>query len=169
MNAQKNVGEDAPEIGDITRLSPEETRAYFPLLSEESYEAVHVSGAARVNGRALRDALLRASGKRGAVMVHGDASLTFEGDTVTGVEVDGQKLQADEVIVTAGAWAKPLFQPLGIQFLSRPQKAQIVHLDVEGAETADWPGHYAAEQSIYAVFRWRAHDYWSYARNGRRV
>ncbi|MYL39466.1 NAD(P)/FAD-dependent oxidoreductase [Halobacillus litoralis] len=131
--------EDAPEIGDITRLSPEETRAYFPLLSEESYEAVHVSGAARVNGRALRDALLRASGKRGAVMVHGDASLTFEGDTVTGVEVDGQKLQADEVIVTAGAWAKPLFQPLGIQFLSRPQKAQIVHLDVEGAETADWP------------------------------
>lgn len=54
--------EDAPEIGDITLLTSEETNALFPPLSGE-YAAVHISGAARVDGRALRDSLLRASQK----------------------------------------------------------------------------------------------------------
>lgn len=48
---------DAPEIGEITRLTAEETRERFPLLAE-GYASVHISGAARVDGRALRDALL---------------------------------------------------------------------------------------------------------------
>ncbi|MBK5515615.1 hypothetical protein JFT70_13420 [Bacillus sp. TH11] len=45
--------EDAPEIGEITRLSAEETKKLFPALSEE-YSSVHISGAARVNGRLLQ-------------------------------------------------------------------------------------------------------------------
>ena len=46
---------------------------------------------------------------------------------------------ADRIIVTAGAWAKELLQPLGVQFLVSPQKAQIVHLEMPGMETGDWP------------------------------
>lgn len=52
--------EDAPEIGEITRLSAEETKKLFPALSEE-YSSVHISGAARVNGRLLRNALISAA------------------------------------------------------------------------------------------------------------
>lgn len=49
--------EDTPEIGEITRLSAEETKKLFPALSDE-YSSVHISGAARVNGRLLRNALI---------------------------------------------------------------------------------------------------------------
>lgn len=55
---------DAPEMGEITRLNEEETRHLFPLLGE-GYHSVHISGAARVDGRALRDALIRSAERRG--------------------------------------------------------------------------------------------------------
>jgi D-amino-acid dehydrogenase len=136
--AQKRRDDGAPEIGEITRMSSKEAKKLFPPLAD-GYEAIHVSGAARVNGRELRNALLRVAEKNGVKRIHGDASLTFEGNKVTGVEVDGIHHTADEIIVTAGAWAKPILKPLGIEFLVHPQKAQIVHLDMEGADTKDWP------------------------------
>ena len=46
--------DDAPEIGDIRQLNASETSELFPPLSEE-YESVLISGAARVNGRALTE------------------------------------------------------------------------------------------------------------------
>lgn len=55
---------DAPEIGVITRLSAGQTRERFPLLAE-GYASVHISGAARVDGRALRDALLHSAQQQG--------------------------------------------------------------------------------------------------------
>src|SRR5690606_17553791 len=57
--------EDAPEIGELTILSDLEAKQKFPLLSE-GYQALHVSGAARVDGRELRNALLRAAQRNGA-------------------------------------------------------------------------------------------------------
>ncbi|UOQ91598.1 FAD-binding oxidoreductase [Halobacillus shinanisalinarum] len=129
---------DAPEMGEITRLSPAETQAMFPPLAEE-YGAVHMSGAARVDGRALRDALLRAAKRKGAVFVKGDASLLVEGGQVKGVKTEADTLYADRVIVAAGAWAKELVQPLGVNLLVHPQKAQIVHLELPETNTNDWP------------------------------
>ncbi|MCM3738429.1 FAD-binding oxidoreductase [Bacillus cytotoxicus] len=130
--------EDAPEIGEITRLSPTETKKLFPPLSEE-YGAVHISGAARVNGRALRLALVNAAKKHGAVYLKGNASLKHEDNRVIGIEVNGETLTADQVIVTAGAWANELLQPLGINFLVTFQKAQIVHLHIPDMNTDNWP------------------------------
>lgn len=130
--------EHAPEIGEITRLSPSETQALFPPLSEE-YGAVHVSGAARVNGGKLRKALIQAAQKNGANVLHGDASLLHEGQKVTGVELDGETHFADQVMVTAGAWAKELIKPLGVTFNVSSQKAQIVHLEIPDTETGEWP------------------------------
>ncbi|BCB02296.1 NAD(P)/FAD-dependent oxidoreductase [Bacillus sp. KH172YL63] len=130
--------EEAPEIGELTLLTSEETRQRFPLLSEE-FKAVHVSGAARVDGRRMRDALLNGAKKHGATVRCGDASLRCENKEITGVNVGEEVLEADGVIVTAGAWAGELFQPLGINFLVSSQKAQILHLEVSNEETGDWP------------------------------
>ncbi|TCP30914.1 D-amino acid dehydrogenase small subunit [Scopulibacillus darangshiensis] len=130
--------EDAPEIGDITRLSSAETRGIFPLLAE-GYGSVHVSGAARVNGRALRQSLVNAAKKHGATLVHGDAAIVHHNKKVTGVTVNGEVLPADQVIVTTGAWAKEVLQPLGITFLVTTQKAQIIHLEMPGADSNKWP------------------------------
>ena len=129
---------EAPEIGEVTRLSPKETKAFFPLLSEE-FGSIHVSGAARVNGKALCEALISAAKKNGATYIQADAQLTFEGNQVTGVQYEGNTLEANQVLVTAGAWAKELLQPLGIHFKIEPQKAQIIHLDQQKSETNSWP------------------------------
>ncbi|MET3699686.1 D-amino acid dehydrogenase small subunit [Bacillus oleivorans] len=130
--------QDTPEIGDIQILSPEETKSYFPLLSDE-FGAVFVSGAARVNGRALRNALIQSAVQLGAKLLKDDARLDFQGSRVTGVKLKDKKVNADCVIVTAGVWAKDLLKPLGIEFLVTPQKAQIVHLQVLETETSEWP------------------------------
>lgn len=131
--------EDAPEIADITRLDAKETHERFPLL-EENFQSVYISGAARIDGRALRDALIRSAQRNGAVLINGDATLQYESDRVTGVVVDGKVISADEVIVCAGAWANELLKPLGIDFKVHYQKAQIMHLQVhDREETGNWP------------------------------
>ncbi|MCK1993444.1 FAD-binding oxidoreductase [Peribacillus muralis] len=130
--------EDAPEMGTITLLSPLETKELFPPLAHE-FAAVHVSGAARVDGRALRDSLLRASQKNGAKFMYGEAILTYEDSQVTGVTVEDEFLAADKVIICAGAWASELLKPLGVNFKVSFQKAQIIHLQLPNTSTNDWP------------------------------
>lgn len=130
--------QDSPEIGEINRLSPTETKTLFPPLSEQ-YSSVQISGAARVNGRALRRSLLNAARKHGAVILQGSAELVYKDNKVIGVHVDGRTLLGDQIIVTAGAWANELLQPLGVHFLVTYQKAQIVHLHVRDMDTSTWP------------------------------
>ncbi|MFC0524483.1 NAD(P)/FAD-dependent oxidoreductase [Pontibacillus salicampi] len=130
--------EDTPEMGSITKLSREETHALFPLLADE-YSALHIGGGARVNGRAMRDALIQAAEKHGAVRVHGQAQLTHEEDEQVGVIVNGKEVVADDVLVTGGAWAKQLLEPLGLSFQVTYQKAQIIHLQTNEFQTDDWP------------------------------
>jgi D-amino-acid dehydrogenase len=130
--------QDAPEIGEITRLTPAETKKLFPPLSEK-YGSVHISGAARVNGRALRNSLVNASRKYGAHFLQGDASLVHKENRIFGIQIEERILQADQVIVTAGAWANELLLPLGLRFLVRFQKGQIAHLHLPDADTESWP------------------------------
>lgn len=130
--------EDAPEIGAIRQLDQQETNELFPPLSAE-YASVHVTGGARVNGRLLRDALLNAAQKHGASMVNGDAELEYTRGKVTGVRAGDTKYEADSIILTAGAWAPELLEPLGLELHISPQKAQIIHLMLEDTETESWP------------------------------
>lgn len=130
---------DAPEIGDITRLNEQVTQELFPLLAE-GYHSVHISGAARIDGRALRDALIRSAQRKGAILIDGDAALQYQSNRATGAAVGGESFSSDEVIVCAGAWAHQLLQPLGIHFKVSYQKAQIMHLQVpDRQDTGTWP------------------------------
>ncbi|MDR7074350.1 NAD(P)/FAD-dependent oxidoreductase [Fictibacillus barbaricus] len=130
--------EDAPEIGEISILSPEETRKLFPPLSEE-YGSVFVRGGARVNGRALRNALTNGAVKHGAKLLYGNASILSENNRIVGIKLDEKSLTADQVIVTAGAWSQELLQSIGVNFKVTPQKAQIVHLEMPNMDTGSWP------------------------------
>ncbi|WP_223590637.1 NAD(P)/FAD-dependent oxidoreductase [Neobacillus bataviensis] len=130
--------EDAPEIGEITILSPAETKELFPPISGE-YGSVHVSGGARVNGRDLRKALINASLKNGARFLRGNASIISTNNRISGICLAKETLVTDTVIVTSGAWAKEILEPLGVHFLVKPQKAQIVHLEMLEADTSSWP------------------------------
>lgn len=131
--------EDAPEIGELTILTDLEAKEKFPLLSE-GYHALHVSGAARVDGRELRNALLRAAKRNGAQMIEGDAILEQNNYEIKGVRVGQQTFTADEVIVCAGAWSNALLHSLGIMIQVHYQKAQIMHLQLASpASTEQWP------------------------------
>jgi D-amino-acid dehydrogenase len=130
--------EDAPEIGEVTVLSPAETQRLFPPIADE-YGSVFVSGGARVNGRSLRNALVSAAVKNGASLLNGDASIIYENNRALGIKLEGKTLLADKVIVTAGAWSQELLKPLGVNLKVTPQKAQIVHLELPQTETDSWP------------------------------
>lgn len=130
--------EDAPEMGEITVLSEEQTKALFPPLAD-GFGAVHVSGAARVDGRALRSSLLRGAAKHGANIINGHADLVMDGNKVKGVIVNDQMIHSHSVIVTTGVWAKQLLEPIGLHFKVSSQKAQIIHLQLTNMETKDWP------------------------------
>src|SRR5699024_11310727 len=90
---------NSPEIGEISILSPQETKNRFPLL-EEKYSSLYISGAARVDGRQLRSSLIRGAMKNGAAWLSGEATLEHENNVIKGVEVDGEKLESDLVIAT---------------------------------------------------------------------
>lgn len=130
--------EDAPEIGEVTLLDEDETIRMFPLLQPNTYQSIHISGAARVDGQALRQALLSGAIKYGATFIEGSAKLLYKNNAVTGATVNGQTFEADLVITTSGAWMSELLSPLGIDFAVKPQKAQIIHLRVLES-TNSWP------------------------------
>lgn len=130
--------EDALEIGEVSLLDETQTKTLFPLLAD-GFGAVHVSGAARVDGRKLRESLIRAAKKLGASFLKGDARLLFQGKLIYGVEVNGEKIQSAKIVAATGAWMRELFRPLGVNFHVQPQRAQIMHIQMPEAETDGWP------------------------------
>ena len=156
---------EAPEMGDITDVAA--PSALFPPLSA-GLSAIHVPGAARVDGRAVRDALLRAAVHQGAELRTGTATLTPDGTVLlhtatdtpgpkpsAGAQIDGPRalveeagapvgdkgipVAADVVIVAAGAWSGEVCRGLGMEIPVFPRRGQIVHAALDGVDTASWP------------------------------
>lgn len=130
--------EDAPEMGVIERLDAEETKKKFPHAGTE-YGSLYVSGAARVDGRSVRDALISSARKLGAEIVEGNARLMIEEGKVVGAATETQEFRASSIVSSGGAWAPELFLPLGLGMDIVPQKAQILQLQMEDEGTGDWP------------------------------
>lgn len=128
----------APRIGDLSLLATHEAAALFPPLGQ-TYGAIHTSGAARVDGRLLRGALLRAAERHGASVVEGNASLALRGGRAVGAMVDGQLLGADAVLIAGGAWSAELAAALGLRLPVYPQRGQILHLEMPSVDTSRWP------------------------------
>nr|WP_063791985.1 FAD-dependent oxidoreductase [Nonomuraea pusilla] len=52
---------------------------------------------------------------------------------------DGAPLEADVVVVAAGAWSGEVCRPLGVELPVFPRRGQILHATLEGVDTAWWP------------------------------
>jgi D-amino-acid dehydrogenase len=122
----------APDMGDVSAIDRPD--GLFPPL-RPGLAALRVGGAARVDGRAVRDALMRAAARHGARTLAGTAALTASGTPLAG----GSPLQADAVVVAAGAWTGEVCRPLGLTLPVGPRRGQIVHAELPGTETAGWP------------------------------
>lgn len=130
--------EKASEIGNIQRLSSKDARKLFPPLHED-LQAVFLSGAARVDGRMLRDAMIRAAKRHKLRLVGGEASLIKEANSIVGVKVKEKVIYADRVIIAAGAWVPNLLKPIGVDIKVEPQRGQIVHITLPNTDTSNWP------------------------------
>nr|WP_042198396.1 FAD-dependent oxidoreductase [Kibdelosporangium sp. MJ126-NF4]CEL23372.1 D-amino acid dehydrogenase small subunit [Kibdelosporangium sp. MJ126-NF4]CTQ96892.1 D-amino acid dehydrogenase small subunit (EC 1.4.99.1) [Kibdelosporangium sp. MJ126-NF4] len=127
-----------PSVGDIEILPVGVPAQRFPVLSGD-LAGLFVSGAGRVDGRVMRDALLRAAERHGARRIRGEAKLVTALSRVTGVRVGGEVIGAHAVVVAAGAWTATLCQAVGIDVPVQPQRGQIAHLKLSGVDTSGWP------------------------------
>ena len=140
-------GRHAAPMGTITSLSPAQAGKAFPPLRKD-LSAVHIEGGARVDGRRITAALLNAAQRLGARLIQAQASPVLTHGRITGVEVEGTVLPTDVVVLTAGAWGDSIMRKIGGHLPVEPQRGQIVHLQLPGQDTQDWPvilppgGHY---------------------------
>ncbi|HFU4464573.1 TPA: NAD(P)/FAD-dependent oxidoreductase [Streptococcus suis] len=124
---------DTPTIGQITTMQGAEITDYLPPLKPDFY-GIHLEGGGRIDGGRLIDILQEEVLKNGGARLHGQAKLL---DAHT-VELDGQKLSADHIILAVGAWLPHILEPLGYEVDVRPQKGQLLELDTQ-YDTNNWP------------------------------
>jgi D-amino-acid dehydrogenase len=137
-DALRSIQAERPEIGAVEVVAAGEPQRQFPPL-DPALAGVWVSGAARLDGRQMRDALLAGAESYGAARLHGQAELTLAGDRVTGVLVGTETVAADAVVVAAGAWTAQVCAPAGWDLPIGPQRGQIIHAEIPGADTSGWP------------------------------
>ena len=147
-----------PEMGDIRVLTGSGAQRRFPPL-RPGLPAVHIPGAARVDGRKVTGALIRAARRAGATVITAHAELACRGGQVAGVLAGGELIEADAVVAATGAWTPSFVEPAGAVVRVTPQRGQIVHLSLtpagpessgpESSGTGQWPvilpagsGHY---------------------------
>lgn len=143
---QRDRGLPAQE--DLHEVSSAEARRMFPPLTEV-LGAIFYRNAARVDGRLLARALQAAAERLGLAVIRGSVSeLVLSAGGAGGVVVGPDTLRAPRVAITGGAWSEAFGAQLGIRIPVSPQRGQIIHLRMRGAETAGWPilsafrGHY---------------------------
>jgi len=120
-------------------ITPAEARARFPPLGPV-LGAIWSPGRARVDGRLLACRLRQAAAARGLQFSAAEVSgFRLRGDRVQGVVIDGEEAPAGHVVIAAGAWSAAFGPAFGAMIPIAPQRGQIAHLDLKGADTRGWP------------------------------
>ena len=128
-----------PASKDLYEISPGDARRLFPPLARV-HRALYYDKAARVDGRLLSDALLRAARQGGLHVKRASVDqLLLSGNSVGGVVANGKTFAAAHVAIAGGAWSPSLGAPLGVQIPVAPQRGQIIHLNLPDLDTAAWP------------------------------
>jgi D-amino-acid dehydrogenase len=155
--ADRRVRHGRPTADEVREISPDEARSLFPPLASP-LRALHDRTGARVDGRLLNQALLRAAARRNvAVMRAGADRLLIDGNRVGGVTAGAQSHRAGHVVISGGAWSKTFAEALGVSIPVEPQRGQILHLHMAGRPTGQWP--------VVHAF----HDHYLVSWNGGRV
>ncbi len=123
----------------IKEISPDEAQALFPPLARP-LRALYDRTAARVDGRLLNQALLKAAARRGLETIHASVDrLVLDRGRITGVNAGAHTYDAGHVVIAGGAWSPAFAAALGVPIAVAPQRGQIIHLSVSDQGTAQWP------------------------------
>lgn len=127
-----------PNLDNITDISPAEAKKLLPILGDV-HAALFISGAARVDGSKMRAALTNAAEALGARIIRGNADVQVKAGRATGIMTQDEAIPVDAIIVAAGAWTNHVLDPTGFRLPINPQKGQIIHIDMPGQDTTNWP------------------------------
>lgn len=127
-----------PSPDDLREVSPRDARRLFPPLGDV-LGAIYFRNAARVDGRLLARSIRSAAEQRGLTAVEGSVErLVLASGRAAGVFLGRDIVSAPLIAITGGAWSATFEEQLGLRIPVQPQRGQIVHLRVSGAETAGW-------------------------------
>ena len=136
---QRRARHGRPTADEVSEIAPEEAREVFPPLARP-LRAMLDRAAARVDGRLLNQALLKAAARRDvAVLRAGVDRVLVEGGRVAGIASGADTHLAGSVVIAGGAWSPVLARPLGLSVAVAPQRGQIIHMHLAGQPTGDWP------------------------------
>lgn len=136
---QERAGDGVPNLGKVSLADEAVVRELCPALAP-GITGIHMSGVGRVNGRLLRDALSQATQRLGGRLLRTSAQVAMQKGRAKGVVTgDGEEIGADAVILATGAWPDAWACLPGQAVAVRPQRGQILHLDLPGSGTANWP------------------------------
>lgn len=129
--------EEAPEIKELTILTPDEIRERIPIYTGEK-RGLLAEGGARVDGKELVDLLIHATQTNGATFISEKATLTQTEDGQWSIQSTSFQAEFDQVILATAAWLPELLEPFNLAVDIRPQKGQLVELQTDW-ETDQWP------------------------------
>lgn len=129
--------QDAPEIGNLEILSPDQIKQRIPIYTEEK-RALFAAGGARVDGKELVQLLVQTAASNGVTTVNERADLDKDADEKYLVQSASVEETFDAVILANSAWLPESLELLGYTVDIRPQKGQLVELETTW-ETDDWP------------------------------
>lgn len=129
--------EDAPDIGELTILDPDDIRELVPIYTGDK-RGLLASGGARVDGKELVDLLVKTATTNGATFISEKAKLEAHENGRWIVQADSVTETFDVVILATAAWLPEILEPFDVKVDVRPQKGQLVELQTAW-ETNDWP------------------------------
>lgn len=133
--------EDAPEIGELAILSPEEIQDKIPIYDKED-SAVWASGGAKVDGGQLVNVLLEKVKANQARIIEERAELTLLDNGKYQVASESHTDTFDKVVLANAAWLSKTLKPLGYDVDVRPQKGQLAELEYNfnySTHSKEWP------------------------------
>ncbi|HEX2057432.1 MAG TPA: FAD-dependent oxidoreductase [Actinomycetota bacterium] len=113
-------------------LEPDEAEARFPWLGTSDGPVLYQPDGGVIAAERAVHAFLRSAAARGAVLR--DETKVLSVDPAAGgvvVETERGPLRADVAVVTAGAWAKELVAPLGVDLPTRPTRETVAYFDLD--------------------------------------
>lgn len=127
---------EAPEIGEITLLTKEETTRTLPLLKE--IPSLKISGGGRLDGQAYLKHLKKVAENQGVTFIPERGEILQKDDHWL-VTTKNTQDTFDFVLVTAGPALKKLLEPIGYSVDIRPQKGQLLEFQTDLSHSTNWP------------------------------
>lgn len=127
--AQQRI-QNAPQMGDFSEVTSSQIKKLFPFIQSTS-NGVFVRSGARIDGQRFIH-FLNLRNQEKVQVVQAPAKITIEGQQAF---VNGSNF--DLVIVAAGAWIAQTLAPLGIQAQVRPQKGQLIEINLPDNQFID--------------------------------